>query len=73
MDPNLARHHPTNKKEDTEMADELTRAKKQTALVKFFGKLPGQSLAEIAQEMKPLSDSDVDELFGGISAGTLTY
>lgn len=55
------------------MPDEITRAKKQTTLVKFFGKLPGQSLAEIAAEMKPLTNEDVDSLYGGIEAGTLTY
>ena len=55
------------------MPDEITRAKKQTSLVKFFGKLPGQSLAEIAAEMKPLTDSDVDQLYNGIADGTLTY
>ncbi|MBP8211440.1 MAG: hypothetical protein KAY11_17875 [Ilumatobacteraceae bacterium] len=43
------------------------------AAVKFFGKLPGQSLAEFAKEWNELSDESKTQLANGINDGSLTY
>lgn len=56
------------------MTDNTLTAREGTAkLVKFFGKRPGQTLAEIAAEIRELSDTDHAQLVGGITDGTLDY
>jgi hypothetical protein len=42
-------------------------------LGKYFGKLPGQSLADMASEIRALPDSDFFQLVKGIEDGSLTY
>lgn len=42
-------------------------------LAGFFGKLPGQSLKDMAAEFKLLTEQDKAELAGGIRDGSLTY
>jgi hypothetical protein len=42
-------------------------------IVKFFGKKPGQSLSEFAAEYKELTETDKQQLFDGISDGSLNY
>lgn len=44
-----------------------------SVLKKFFGTLPGQSLAEFAEETKALSDQDFEAIRDGITDGSLTY
>lgn len=54
------------------MADEkpMTNAK---AINGFFGKRPGETLAEFMDEMKALTPADKDQLGDGIRNGSLTY
>ena len=40
---------------------------------KYFGKKPGQTLAEVAAEIRELTDKDKEQLIDGIQNGTLTY
>lgn len=40
---------------------------------KFFGKKDGQSLGELAAEIKELSDEDKAQLKAGIEDGTYSY
>lgn len=42
-------------------------------LSKFFGRKPGQTLKEFAEEVKELPDTDFYELVDGIKDGTHTY
>ena len=42
-------------------------------IAKYFGKLPGQSLADLAAEMKALSDESFEALKTGIESGSLNY
>lgn len=42
-------------------------------IIKYMGKRPGQGLAEMAEELKELTDLDIEQLRTGIENGTLTY
>lgn len=42
-------------------------------LMKFFGRLPGQTLADFAAEARQLTDADFTEIKAGIENGSLTY
>lgn len=42
-------------------------------MVKYFGKFPGQSVGQFAQELKQLTDDDHRQLLQGIENGTLDY
>jgi len=41
--------------------------------VRYFGKLPGQSISQFAAEIKALTDDDVRDLRTGIENGSLSY
>lgn len=44
-----------------------------TILSIYFGRLPGQSLKDFAEEVKALPDADFEALRDGINDFTLTY
>lgn len=42
-------------------------------LKRYFGLLPGQTLADFAKETQKLSDVEFGQLKDGIESGSLTY
>lgn len=51
----------------------MAEATNATVIAKFFGKLPGQNLADVMAEMRELTDEDKAQLAGGIKDESLNY